>query len=77
VEKCSCTPLLARNAALINVIIVIHMDPVAQPAQNLGKGIIDFRLATVFCMGYRLSKHKMTRYYKNLGRGWPLSSYPD
>jgi len=24
-------------------------------------------LATVFCMGYRLSNHKMTRYSKNLG----------
>jgi len=29
--------------------------------------MFDFRLATVFCLGYRLSKHKMTRYFKNLG----------
>jgi len=28
--------------------------------------MFDFRLATVFCLGHRLSKHKMTRYFKNL-----------
>ena len=30
-----------------------------------------FRWATVFCLGYRLSKHKMTRCAKNFGRSWP------
>ena len=29
--------------------------------------IFYFRLTTLFCLGYRLSKHKMTRYSKNLG----------
>jgi len=29
--------------------------------------MFDFRQATVFCLGYRLSKHKMNRYAKNLG----------
>jgi len=33
--------------------------------------IFDFRLATVFCLGYRFSKHKMTSYSKNLGVSWP------
>ena len=36
-----------------------------------------FRGATVFCLGYRLSKHKMTGYSKNLGSValWPLPGY--
>ena len=34
--------------------------------------MFDFRRATVFCLGYRISKHKMTRYAKNLGHG-PLA----
>ena len=28
--------------------------------------MFDFRIATVFCLGNRLSKHKMTGYLKNL-----------
>ena len=31
-----------------------------------GAGLFSFRLTTVFCMGYRLSKQTMTRYSKNL-----------
>jgi len=27
--------------------------------------LFDFSRATVFCWGYRLSKHKMTRYSEN------------
>jgi len=37
--------------------------------------MFDFRLATVFCLGYRLSKHKMTRYFKNLGGMEPWASW--
>jgi len=33
----------------------------------LGVQKFDFRRVTVFCLGYRPSKHKMTRYAKNLG----------
>ena len=34
--------------------------------------IFDFRRATAVCLGYRLSKHKTTRYAKNLrGHGTP------
>ena len=29
-------------------------------------GVCDFKRATVFCLGHRLSKHKITRYTKNL-----------
>ena len=29
--------------------------------------MFDFRRAGVFCLGYRLSKHKMTRYAKSFG----------
>jgi len=36
--------------------------------------MFDFRRATVFSVGYRLSKHKMTTYSKNLG-SWPLGSF--
>jgi len=32
-----------------------------------GAKMFDFRQATVFCLGYRPSKHKMTRYANNLG----------
>jgi len=34
--------------------------------------IVDFKRATVFCLGYRLSKHKTTRYVRNLGVHSPL-----
>ena len=33
--------------------------------------IFYFRRTTIFCLGKRLSKHKMTRYANNLG-AWPL-----
>ena len=36
--------------------------------------MFDFTRATVFCLGYRLSKHKMTRYAKNLGGHGPLAT---
>jgi len=35
--------------------------------------MFDFRLATVFRLGCRLSKHKMTKYFENLGGDGPLS----
>jgi len=31
--------------------------------------MFDFKLATVFCLGYRLSKHKITTYFKKLWGG--------
>jgi len=35
--------------------------PIAQPAQKfMGAKMFDFRGITLFCLGYRLSKHKMT-----------------
>jgi len=47
---------------------------VAWPVQNFfGGKSIDFKRATVFCLGHRLSKHKMTRYATSLGGipPWP------
>jgi len=39
----------------------------AQPAQNVaGAKMFDFRRITLFCLGYRLPKHKMTIYAKNV-----------
>jgi len=32
----------------------------------------DFRRATVFCVGHRLTKHKTTRYARNFGGMAPL-----
>jgi len=32
-----------------------------------GKKFFYFKLATAFCLEYRLSKHILTRYFKNLG----------
>jgi len=48
---------------------------VAYPAQNLffGAKILDFGLATVFCMGYCLSKHEMTRNSKHFWGHGPVS----
>jgi len=43
-----------------------------QPAQIfLGAKSFDFKRATVYCLGYRLSKHKMTRCAINLREAWP------
>jgi len=41
-------------------------------AQNFGGDCFGFRRMTLFCLGYRLSKHKMTIYAKNLGCYVPL-----
>jgi len=39
----------------------------------MGGGDFDFRRATVFCLGHRLPKHKITRYAKNLRGHGPLA----
>ena len=50
----------------------------AQPTQkfwggNLGEAkMFDCRRITTFCLGKRLSKHKMTVFSKNLRDPWPL-----
>jgi len=36
--------------------------------------MVDFRWATILCLGYHLSKHKLTRYAKNVGETWPWPS---
>ena len=36
--------------------------------------IYDFRRATIFCLGYRLSMHKMTSYAKIWVGPWPLGT---
>jgi len=47
------------------------LQAVAQPAQNFGAAKhFNFKGGTVFCSGHCLSKHKMTRYAKNFGRGY-------
>jgi len=43
--------------------------------QTVGGGkYFDFERATVFSSGHRLSKHKMTRYARNLEGTWPSCS---
>jgi len=42
-----------------------------QPKIFSGAKYFDFKRATVFCLGHRLSKHKMT-YAKNLGGRGPI-----
>ena len=38
--------------------------------------LLDFKRASVFCLGHRLSKHKMTRYARNFfGSHGPLGPY--
>jgi len=44
------------------------LESVASAARNFS-----FWLATVFCMGYRLSKHE-TRYSENVGVSSPLTT---
>jgi len=38
-----------------------------------GANILTFKRATAFCMGHRFSKHKTTRYARNLGVHGPLA----
>jgi len=44
----------------------------SQPKILEGAKMFDFRRMALFCLGYRLSKHKMTIYAKNFGWAWPL-----
>ena len=56
----------------VSRVFAAQISAVAQTAQNLeGAKILYFRLTTVFCLEYRLSEHKMTRYSKNLKRPCP------
>jgi len=53
--------------------------PVAQPAQNfVGAKYFEFKRATGFGLGHRVSKHKATRYARNLGGRslWPPQATP-
>jgi len=34
----------------------------SQPKKFVGAKMFDFRRITLFCLGYRLSKHKMTTF---------------
>ena len=80
----SCGELFYYNLCISFVVnFVIHKNMhnssgVASPKffggpKNLwGAKMFDFRRATVFCMEYRFSKHKMTRYSKNFGGHDPL-----
>jgi len=38
--------------------------------------MFDFGRITLFCLGKRLSKHKMTIFSKTLGGAWPLWPSP-
>jgi len=40
-----------------------------------GSEMFDFRQATIFLVGRRFSKPKMTRYSKHLGGTWPPSPH--
>ena len=46
---------------------VVTGSSAANPNFFRGAKYFDFKRATVFCSGHCLSKHKMTRYAKNLG----------
>ena len=49
----------------INPDAMLYSSGVVSPKIGGGK-MLDFRRATVFCLRYRLSKHKTSRYVKNL-----------
>jgi len=60
-------------ATSITLQIVLQRQQCSQP-KTLGGSYFEFKRATVFCLGHRVSKHKTTRYAKNLKSPWPL--YP-
>jgi len=52
------------------------INTVAQPAWNFGGGeMFNFRQITLFCMGYHLSRYKMTIYAKILGGMAPRTDF--
>jgi len=65
--RCCTYPSAVRVTAHAQRMINSGSAAVAQPAQNTGGEMFDFRRATLFRLGYRLSKHKMTRYANNFG----------
>jgi len=61
----------------LDLLKVSHFGGLGSPkffgrAENMGAKNSDFRRATVFCLGYRLTKHKITRYSENLKGDGPL-----
>ena len=57
----------------------LQCSGVASPKIGKGKKIwgvkmFDCRRITLFCLGKRLSKHKITIFSKNFGGPWPLCS---
>jgi len=49
--------------------VLVYMQWRSQPKNLGGTKMFDFRRMTIFCLEKRLSKHKMTIFSKNLGRG--------
>ena len=72
-SKCQCL-FPCKQPSLFNFSSKLSVRPntVAQPPQKvLGGEPFAFKQATGFCLGHHLSKHKMTRYARNLGDPWP------
>jgi len=49
-----------------NIVVRNSCSGVADPKVWEERNIFDFKWATVFGLGHRLSKHKTTRYARNL-----------
>jgi len=59
---------------LFNLSSCWYFYAVALP--HFGAKYFDFKRATVFCLGHRLSEHKTTRYARNWGEAWSLQPLP-
>jgi len=53
----------------VEILYITPSSGVAHP--KFGGETFGFRRITPSCLGYRLSKHKMTIYVKKLGGTWP------
>jgi len=65
--RTSCTPGSGGRTQKFHQRSVVVSPKILGGKNFGGSKMFDFRRATLFCVRYRLSKHKMTRYSKNLG----------
>ena len=74
------TTLFFRASASYSKFWMIKVGDVTKQRsqhESLGGKMFNSRRKTLFCLGYRLSKHKMTLFSKNLGAWscWPIPGY--
>jgi len=70
------TLVYVRDFNLFNYSTDVSVQWRIQPKIFFGDKSFVFMQATVFCLGYRLSKHKMTRYASNLSGPLPPLTKP-